>query len=48
MLLRQALHNVPEGIAVAVALFNASRRKLQSCLLSTATGLVEPLSAVLS
>lgn len=42
------LHNIPEGVAVAVALYNSSHRKLQSCLWSTATGLVEPLAAVLA
>lgn len=42
------LHNIPEGIAVAVALYNSSRRKLHSCLWSTATGLVEPVAAVLA
>ncbi len=42
------LHNIPEGVAVAVALYNSSHRKLHSCLWSTATGLVEPLAAVLA
>ena len=43
-----ALHNIPEGVAVAVALFNSSGRRAHSCMMSTMTGLVEPLSAVLA
>ena len=43
-----ALHNIPEGIAVAVALFNSSGRRAHSCMMSTCTGLVEPVSAVMA
>jgi ZIP family zinc transporter len=42
------LHNVPEGMAVAAAVYGATGNKVRAVLISAATGLVEPLSALLS
>jgi len=43
-----ALHNIPEGIACATAMFNASGRRYWSLMVSTMSGMVEPIFAVLS
>ena len=43
-----ALHNIPEGIAVATALYQATPRKHFSFILATMTGMVEPLSAIIA
>ena len=42
------LHNVPEGVAVATAVFLATRSRERAFVVASATGLVEPLAAVLS
>jgi zinc transporter, ZIP family len=42
-----ALQNVPEGLIVAVALRAAGYGRLRPALIGIATGLVEPLGAVL-
>ncbi|EDQ92539.1 uncharacterized protein MONBRDRAFT_22299 [Monosiga brevicollis MX1] len=43
-----ALHNIPEGLAVAVALLNAAVPPWMALLTATATGLVEPIAALIS
>eukprot|EP00756_Hemistasia_phaeocysticola_P065904 Hpha_TRINITY_DN8873_c0_g1::TRINITY_DN8873_c0_g1_i1::g.141421::m.141421/K07238/TC.ZIP, zupT, ZRT3, ZIP2; zinc transporter, ZIP family len=43
-----ALHNVPEGMAVAVAVRRATGDNAWSIIVATCTGLVEPVTAVLS
>jgi len=42
-----AIHNIPEGIAVSVPLYYATGSKQKAFLLSFASGLAEPLGAVL-
>lgn len=42
-----AIQDVPEGLVVALALLGAGLRKLPALLISAASGLVEPLAAVL-
>ncbi|NMG68006.1 ZIP family metal transporter [Azoarcus indigens] len=42
-----AIQDVPEGLVVALALLSAGLRKLPALLISAASGLVEPLAAVL-
>jgi zinc transporter, ZIP family len=42
-----ALQNVPEGLAVAVALRAAGLRRLHAALIAAATGIMEPVGAVL-
>jgi ZIP family zinc transporter len=42
-----AIHNVPEGIAIAGPLYAASKKKLRSIAIATATGVAEPVGAVL-
>ena len=43
-----SLHNIPEGIAVAAAMYNATGNAWKSFWIATLTGLVEPVSAVIS
>eukprot|EP00628_Pelagophyceae_sp_CCMP2097_P035105 CAMPEP_0184276378 /NCGR_PEP_ID=MMETSP0977-20130417/49301_1 /TAXON_ID=483370 /ORGANISM="non described non described, Strain CCMP2097" /LENGTH=105 /DNA_ID=CAMNT_0026582283 /DNA_START=1 /DNA_END=315 /DNA_ORIENTATION=- len=43
-----AMHNVPEGVAVASAVYLALRDKRAAFLTAALTGLVEPIAAVLS
>lgn len=42
-----ALHNIPEGIAVAVPIFYATRSRAKAFWLSMASGLAEPLGALI-
>ena len=42
-----ALQNIPEGAIVATALFSAGLSKMRTVLLTAATGLIEPLGALL-
>ncbi len=42
-----ALHNIPEGIAVAVPIYYATRSRAKAFWLSLATGLAEPLGALI-
>lgn len=43
-----ALHNIPEGIAVAVPIYFATGSRKRAFWLSTASGLAEPLGAVIA
>ncbi len=42
-----AIHNIPEGIAIAGPLYAATGRKFRSIAIATATGIAEPVGAVL-
>lgn len=42
-----ALHNIPEGIAVAVPIYYATKSRSKAFWLSMATGLAEPLGALI-
>jgi ZIP family zinc transporter len=42
-----AIHNIPEGIAVAVPIYFATRSRRKAFIYSFATGLAEPVGAVL-
>lgn len=42
-----AIHNIPEGIAIAGPLYAATKNKARSILIATATGIAEPVGAVL-
>lgn len=42
-----AIHNIPEGIAIAGPLYAATKQKFRSVAIATATGLAEPVGAVL-
>ncbi len=42
-----ALHNIPEGIAVAVPIYYATKSRAKAFWLSLATGLAEPLGALI-
>lgn len=42
-----AIHNVPEGIAVAAPVYAATRSRAKALLWATASGLTEPLGALL-
>ena len=48
VLLAIALHNIPEGISVSVPIYYATGSKTKAVLLSFASGLAEPLGAVIS
>ena len=48
MALAIGMHNVPEGVAVATSVLLATRSRSRAFVVATATGLVEPVSAVLS
>ena len=48
MALAIGMHNVPEGVAVATSVLLATRSRPRAFVVATATGLVEPVSAVLS
>ena len=48
MALAIGLHNVPEGIVVAAPLFAATRSRLASVSVAAASGLAEPLGALLA
>mmetsp|Transcript_32908 Transcript_32908/g.84971 ORF Transcript_32908/g.84971 Transcript_32908/m.84971 type:complete len:273 (-) Transcript_32908:596-1414(-) len=43
-----AMHNIPEGIAVAVPLAKATGDRVRAVLITTLTGLAEPLGALIS
>lgn len=43
-----SLHNIPEGIACATAIFNAGGTRRWACFIATMSGMVEPVFAVLS
>ncbi len=43
-----ALHNIPEGIAVAIPIYYATRSRAKAFLFTLATGLAEPLGALLA
>ncbi len=43
-----ALHNIPEGIAVSVPIYHATGSKKKALYLSMASGLAEPVGAVLA
>ncbi len=42
-----AIHNIPEGIAIAGPLYAATKQKFRSIAVATATGIAEPVGAVL-
>lgn len=42
-----AIHNIPEGIAIAGPLYAATKQKFRSIAIATATGIAEPVGAVL-
>lgn len=42
-----AIHNIPEGIAIAGPLYAATKQKFRSIAIATATGVAEPVGAVL-
>jgi ZIP family zinc transporter len=42
-----AIHNIPEGIAIAGPLYAATKNKVRSIAIATATGIAEPVGAVL-
>ncbi|WVZ77487.1 hypothetical protein U9M48_025346 [Paspalum notatum var. saurae] len=41
-----ALHNIPEGIAVALPIYFATQSKMQAFLLAAGSGLAEPLGVI--
>ncbi len=43
-----AIHNIPEGIAVAVPVYFATRSRRKATLMSFASGLAEPIGALLA
>lgn len=43
-----ALHNIPEGLAVAAPFYYADRRRLPAAGMALASGMAEPLGAVLA
>ena len=43
-----ALHNIPEGLAVAAPFYFADRRRLRAVGMALASGMAEPLGAVLA
>jgi len=43
-----AIHNIPEGIAIAAPIYYATGSKTKALLLSTASGLTEPLGALVA
>lgn len=42
-----AIHNIPEGIAIAGPLYAATKQKFRSIAIATATGIAEPVGAVI-
>lgn len=42
-----AIHNIPEGIAIAGPLYAATKKKMRSIGIATATGIAEPIGAIL-
>lgn len=42
-----AIHNIPEGIAIAGPLYAATKNKMRSIIIATATGIAEPVGAIL-
>ena len=48
MAVSMAFHNIGEGSAVAAAFIEATGQKRRAVIVATCTGLVEPVSAVLS
>jgi ZIP family zinc transporter len=42
-----AIHNIPEGIAVALPIYNATGKKRYAMLYSSLSGLSEPLGALI-
>jgi ZIP family zinc transporter len=42
-----AIHNIPEGIAIAGPLYAATKNRVRSIAIATATGIAEPVGAVL-
>lgn len=42
-----AIHNIPEGIAIAGPLYAATKKKVRSIAIATATGIAEPIGAIL-
>lgn len=42
-----AIHNIPEGIAIAAPLYTATRNRLKTVALAGATGIAEPVGAVI-
>lgn len=43
-----ALHNIPEGIGIAVPIYYATGKKSRGVLLSFISGLAEPLGAIMA
>ena len=41
-----AIHNIPEGISIAVLIYYATQNRKQALLLSSASGLAEPIGAL--
>ncbi len=48
MALAVALHNIPEGIAIAVPIYYATGSKFKGFLLALASGIAEPVGALLA
>lgn len=42
-----AIHNIPEGIAVSLPIYNATNNRKKAFLISTFSGLAEPLGAII-
>ncbi|NLE98242.1 MAG: ZIP family metal transporter [Propionibacterium sp.] len=42
-----AIHNIPEGIAVAVPMYHATGNRLKSWAISAASGMAEPIGALI-
>lgn len=42
-----AIHNIPEGIAIAGPLYAASKKRVRSIAIATATGFAEPVGAII-
>ncbi len=42
-----AIHNIPEGIAVSLPIYNATNNRKKAFLISTYSGLAEPLGAII-
>lgn len=43
-----AIHNIPEGMAVSIPVYCATKSRKKACLLSLASGLSEPLGALIA
>merc|ERR1712217_419388 len=43
-----AVHNVPEGIAIAMPVFDATKSRMRALQMATLSGLAEPLGAVVA